>query len=267
MKKNSNHPSERLERDNIEKQNNFIEAKSIEKAISRNEIKSLNNSEYYSSKDKNIELIDQASDLIVKNEWLNPEIWKNLKEPEAKRVALERTGEKLSKIFKNPKPPLFVYEKSKKGELGHYKPEEWKIRMFAGEKTKFGDKLFGDDPRAALRTYCHEFRHSYQEEQILAYKKGFSTDENREKLELWADNWKHYIEAPDDKLAEIDYERYQRDYEKYKNQPIEKDADEFADLMTKRVYYRFSNEEEFAKWDEKEKFAKFNNDKNSKEYF
>jgi len=243
MKKNSDYPSERLERDDIEKQKNFIEAKSIEKALSRNEIKSLDNPENYPSKDKNIELIDQAGDLIVKNEeWLNPKVWKDKNDNE-KRWALEHTGEQLGKIFKHPNPPLFVQENSKEGELGHYNPEEWKIRMFAGEKTKFKDKLFG---------------HSYQEEQVLAYKRGFSTDVNKESVEMWSKNWDNYLEAPDDNDAKVDYEKYQKEYENYKKQPIEKDANEFADLITKRVYYRFSNPEEFAQYEENEKFARFN---------
>jgi hypothetical protein len=256
MKKNGNLPLGRFERDNTERQKGFVEAKSIEKALSRNEIKNLNNPEHYSSVEKNISRIDQVSDDIAENKWLNPEIWekKNIND---KRWDLEHTGEQLRKIFKHPNPPLFVQEKSKEGELGHYNPDEWKIRMFAGEKTKFKDKLFGDDPRVALHTYCHEFRHSYQEEQVLAYKKGFATEENKEVVGVWAKNWENYIDAPDDKLIEIDYEKYQKEYENYKNQPIEKDANEFADLITKRVFYRFSNPEEFAQYKENEKFARF----------
>jgi len=261
MKNTKNYFSER---DNVEEQNKRVENKTIENAMSQRDIEKLNRTEYHSNKE--IELLDKASNKLAKNEWLNPDIWKNMDDI-GKRIALEHVGEDLREIYKQPNPPLFVSDKSEEGELAYFDPKEWKIAMFKNEESKLGGKLFGEDPRGALNAYCHEFRHSYQEEQIQEYKKGFSTDENREKLELWADNWKHYIEAPDDKLAEIDYERYQRDYEKYKNQPIEKDVDEFADLMTKRVYYRFSNAEEFAKWDEKEKFAKFNNDKNSKAYF
>jgi len=261
MKNTKNYFSER---DNVEEQNKRVENNTIERAMSRREIENLNRTEYHSIKD--VELLDKASNKLAKNEWLNPDIWKN-KDDTEKRWALEHVGEDLRKIYKQPNPPLFVSDKSKEGELAYYNPEEWEIRMFKNEKTRWGDKLFGKDPREALNTYCHEFRHSYQEEQIQAYKKGFATAENGEKVEIWADNWKHYIEAPDDKLKEIDYERYQKEYEKYRSQPIEKDADRFADLMTKRVYYRFSNAEEFAKMEEKEKFAKFNNDKNSKVYY
>jgi len=222
MKKNGNLPLGKFERDNPERQKGFVEA------LSRNEIKNLDNPEHYSSVEKNINRIDQVSDNIAENKWLNPEIWKK-KNINDKRWDLEHTGEQLRKIFKHPNPPLFVQEKSKEGELGHYNPEEWKIRMFAGEKTKFKDKLFG----------------------------GFATEENKEVVGIWAKNWENYIDAPDDKLIEIDYEKYQKEYENYKNQPIEKDANEFADLITKRVYYRFSNPEEFAQYEENEKFARF----------
>lgn len=259
MMENNTHPSKRWEKEDIEEQKNFSEANLIERAISQNEIKNLEVPEYYSSTDRNLELMDQASDLIVQNEkWLDYDVWKE-KNDTGKRVALDRASSHLQQVYKHPRPPLLIEEKSKDGELGHYAPEKWKIGMFAGEKTAFGGKLFGEDPREAFRTYCHEYRHSYQEAQILAYKRGFATDEPKEIVEIWAENWDNYIDAPDKKLAETDYEKYKEGYENYKNQPIEKDAIEFANLMNKRVYYRFSNPEEYTRYcEEKEKFAKFN---------
>ena len=255
MKKTKNYFSER---DNAEEQNKRIENNSIEKAMSRREIENLNKTEYYSTRD--VELLDKASNELAKNDWLNPDIWKNKTDME-KRWALEHAGEDLRKIYKQPNPPLFISDKSEERELAHYDPKEWEIRIFKNEKTRWRDKLFGKDPREALHTYCHEFRHSYQEEQINAYEKGFSIGENKEKVAKWADNWKNYIEAPDDKLDVINHERYQKEKNEYENQSIEKDANRFADLITKRVYYRFSNAEEFAKMEEKEKFAKINNNK------
>jgi len=255
MKKTKNNFSER---DNIEEQNKRIENNSIEKVMSRREIENLNKTKYYSKRD--VELLDKASNELANNDWLNPDVWKNKTDME-KSWALEHAGEDLRKVYHHPNPPLLISDKNKESELGHYNPEEWEIKMFKNKKNKMGEKLFGEDPREALYTYCHEFRHSYQEEQIQAYKKGFSIDENEEKVGKWADNWKSYINAPDDKLARIDYERYQREYERYKNQPIEEDANRFADLITKRVYHRFSLLEEFAEMEKKEKIAKVINKK------
>lgn len=196
--------------------------------------------------------INQATEAIKKNEWMQPKKWQTLSNDE-KRIALEHSGKALRDAYKSPDPPLVTKNMGDPGLQGEYgdgyssdssdrsNPEnyvgsDYGIRMNENgidyEKNK---QLFGDDPHAALETYSHEFRHSYQQEQAHAYDKGFKTDDSM-KAKEWADNIKDYKQPPDSALANTDPEKYFREYEAYRNQPIEKDAREFGSRISSDVY-------------------------------
>lgn len=190
--------------------------------------------------------MDQAVDNIKKNDWMQPEKWKTLSNNE-KRIALEHSGKALRDAYNSPDPPLYT-EKTKPNELGSYGDgysydaksdkivgSDYGIKMNEEGIKERDRKLLGDDPKAALETYSHEFRHSYQSEQAHAYDKGFKVDDP-EKARKWSENLTNYKQPPEAELAKTEPERYYKEYEAYINQPVEKDAREFGEKLSKSIY-------------------------------
>jgi hypothetical protein len=161
--------------------------------------------------------IGQAAEGIRGQEWMKPEKWKTLSDDE-KRIALDYSGKELGRAYKSPEPPLTT-EKTNQNALGSYEDGatirnpngDYGIRMNEHGVGERNEKLFGDDPKTALETYSHEFRHSYQNEQ--AYK-----------------------QPPDAEMARTDPERYFKEYGAYRNQPVEVDARDFGDKVTSKTY-------------------------------
>ncbi len=193
--------------------------------------------------------LDQAATNIEKADWLQQEKWETLSTNE-KRIALDReAGIALSDAYDQPKPPIMT-DKADPNALGLYGDgyssdpstgeiigSDYGIRMNEDGMNERDEKLFGDDPKAALETYSHEFRHSYQAEQAGRFEKGFKTD-NPEQAREWSENNKgdNYRRPPDSELAKTDPEKYFQEYEAYRNQPVERDARDFASQLTDRVY-------------------------------
>ena len=73
------------------------------------------------------------------------------------------------------------------------------------------------DCKDLMNTLLHESRHAFQHRCV---KHPESCDVSPKVIEEWKDNQKHYIRPEDDFVA-------------YENQPIEKDANEFADSVMK----------------------------------
>jgi len=178
---------------------------------------------------KEVDRYQEASDRISKIEPLKPDLWK--KKNETDRVwILDRIGKELSEVYHTPKPDL-LQKLKERDELGSYSDGDWQIEINR-------ESLIGDDPKEAIRTYCHEFRHSCQHEQALAYEKEFPVDDPQ-KAEEWARNLQRYIEPPDDGTK--DPEHYQKRFSEYESQPVEKDARRFADEITERVFRKLNS--------------------------
>jgi hypothetical protein len=185
--------------------------------------------------------IGQAAEGIRGQEWMKPEKWKTLSDDE-KRIALDYSGKELGRAYKSPEPPLTT-EKTNQNALGSYEDGatirnpngDYGIRMNEHGVGERNEKLFGDDPKTALETYSHEFRHSYQNEQAHAYDKGFAVD-NPGKAREWSENLKDYKQPPDAEMARTDPERYFKEYGAYRNQPVEVDARDFGDKVTSKTY-------------------------------
>jgi len=196
------------------------------------------------------ERLGQAAEDMKKLDWMKPEKWETLGNDE-KRIALEHSGRVLGEVYHTPDPPLFT-EKAPPDELGKYgdgysfdrtepsNPEkytgfDYRIKMNEEGVKEIDKRLFGDDPKIALETYAHEFRHSYQTEQAHAFDKGFETD-NPENAKEWSENLKDYRNPPIPELAKSNPDRYFEMYEVYRNQPVEEDAREFAENLSSRIY-------------------------------
>ena len=187
--------------------------------------------------------LDQAGEAIKNIEEMKPEKWKTLSDKE-KIWALDHCGKTFRDSYNHPNPPLFT-ERAESNKLGEY-GDGWSYNKTAGsdygirmneEGTKeMNKKLFGDDPRAALETYAHEFRHSYQCEQAHAFDKGLEVDDP-DKAKEWSGNLgENYKPAPDAETAKTDPEEYIRVYEAYKNQSVERDAREFGEKISSKIY-------------------------------
>jgi len=194
--------------------------------------------------------LNTSSEQIKKMEWTQPEKWRTLDETQ-KRVALDRIGEVLMRSYDHPKPSLFVEENKDKKAIGSYGDgyksdssgnligADYGIELNReGELKRAHEKIFGKDPKLALGAYAHEFRHSYQYEQASRYEKPqfASLVDNPEKAREWSENIKTYNEAPPKELLDKDPDEYRKRFDKYANQPVEKDANNFADELIKRIY-------------------------------
>jgi hypothetical protein len=93
------------------------------------------------------------------------------------------------------------------------------------EGRKQNEKLLGNDPAAALETYAHEFRHSYQREQVNVNSKPQFRNlvDDPDRAYEWEKNFQDY------KDPDVDPEGYYR-------QPVEADARRFAQKLVRRVF-------------------------------
>jgi hypothetical protein len=177
--------------------------------------------------------LDTAAESLKQIEWLKPKKWAQLDIHE-KAVALNAAGRVLSEAYHHPDPPLLVKDMGDPGLLGAYgdgyrfdkdtgeiEGADYGIIMNRAAEIDY-EKLFGADPVVALRTYAHEFRHSYQAEQTTRYgKPQFRSLVDDPQA---AQEWLHDYIAPEE------------DYDAYRNQPVEKDAREFAEELVRRLY-------------------------------
>lgn len=184
--------------------------------------------------------LGDAGDRIQKLDEIRPERWAQLDNLERKYV-LDAVGRELGHVYEHPAPPLSVEDMGDPRLMGTYgdgysldKPtgevvgSEYGITMNEGGDMG-REHLFSDDPREALRTYAHEFRHSYQHEQAhrseIPHFRNLVDD--AEKAQVWSDNLKPGGYIPPE-----------QGYEAYHNQPVESDARQFADDLVERVYGR-----------------------------
>lgn len=179
--------------------------------------------------------LDAAAEGIEQIDCLKPKAWTRLDKYQ-RRVTLDLAGRELTKVYRHPSPPLIITERSDDRRLqGEYNDEDYWIFMNRAAEANRETKLFGDDPVPALRTYAHEWRHSYQWEQATGWETMPLVDDP-DKAMRWSWNIKDYKEPPDETLDKTDHQRYQKEFEAYREQPVEKDANRFADELVKRVY-------------------------------
>ena len=188
------------------------------------------------------ERLESAAEQISKMEQLRPDVWSRLTETQ-KEWSLRRVGEKLSRVYECPAPP-FIASSLPPGRAGGYSDWNYLTRLDHQE-------IRSNDVHEALDSYCHEFRHAYQNEQAGRYDSGYlhrqefhlrsyrSETEGRfnspfrhlchdeAKAAQWAEN-----------LRPGNYVSSDVDPERYRGQPVEKDAWDFAGRITDAVRRR-----------------------------
>lgn len=170
---------------------------------------------------------------LAQIEWLTAAQWRNL-DIHQKVVALNLAGKALGEVYRIPAPPLLVQRWEDRYAFGAYgdgysfnartgmvEGADYQIAMNALAETDC-KRLFGENPAAALETYAHEFRHAWQAEQVLCSQKPQFRN-LVDDLDA-AEEWQHEYVSPE------------ADYEAYYNQPVEKDARDFAAAVVLRLY-------------------------------
>lgn len=180
--------------------------------------------------------MEEAAGKLREIDGLHPEKWQKMDIYERKAV-LNQAGRALESTYHTPRPPLLVKELDAPNALGSYgdgyrfndttgevEGADYRITMNESGVAQDG-ALFGDDPRRALHTYSHEFRHGYQAEQATRFEKPQFRKlvDAPDQAQDWSENNRHY-QPPG------------AGYEAYRSQPVERDARTFADELVDRVY-------------------------------
>ena len=183
--------------------------------------------------------LDEAAQRIKKIDGLKPERWAKMDVYERK-ATLNAVGRELGQVYHHPAPPLFIENMGDRRLLGEYGDgysyDKSTNRVIGGE---YGVRMneqggaewsrYMDDPREALRTYTHEFRHSYQHEQAhrseIPHFRNLVDDSA--KAETWSENLRPGGYAPPE-----------GGFGAYESQPVEVDARQFAQDLVDRVYGR-----------------------------
>jgi hypothetical protein len=179
--------------------------------------------------------LDSAVGRLSELEGLQRDVWSTLDIYE-KRIILNQVGRTLGEIYDHPAPPLLIEDLEDETLQGFYadgyvfneqservEGSDYGMKLNARAERDH-ERLFGDDPTLALETYAHEFRHSYQAEQVARSRKTQFRNlvDNTES----ARKWDHEYVSPES------------DYEEYCSQPVEKDARDFAEELVRRLYSR-----------------------------
>lgn len=164
---------------------------------------------------------------------LSPSVWRSL-DVHGKAAVLNRIGALLAETYNLPRPPLIVKSLGSPSSLGAYgdgyifdeqtsdiRGSDYGISLNEQGSDHF-QRMFGDDPRLAVETYAHEFRHSYQAEQLLRSQKSqfHQLVDDVRAVEAWA----HPYCSPND------------DFDAYWNQPVERDARAFSEYLTAQLF-------------------------------
>jgi len=86
------------------------------------------------------------------------EQWEKTKDPGVRSVLLEKVGREMMDVHEAPAPPIHVKELGP-GVLGKYYDREFRMEL---EKSQ----LEQDNPKDALETYLHEYRHAEQSYEV-----------------------------------------------------------------------------------------------------
>lgn len=183
-----------------------------------------------------------AAGALRDQEWLQPERWEKLDESE-RRAALSDAGRSLRDTYECADPPVLPKdfpEYSGGKLLGFYADGATKGAPDGDYELALNKDLMAEgDPREALGNYLHEFRHAYQHEMATRYEKPqFRNFVHDVKLaEEWSANFHDYQESPPEGMAQDD-PAFRDLFDRYENQPVERDAREFSQRLLRELYRR-----------------------------
>ena len=179
---------------------------------------------------------ETAAERLRNLDGLKEDKWKSMDVTQRAWV-LNAAGKELAKVYDQPPPPLMVKDLESPAELGAYGDGQTRdFRTGTVEGADYGitmnargeirnENLFGDDPRTALHTYAHEYRHSYQWEQARRVEMPQFTNlvDDPKQAGEWRENLRNYTQP-------------EAGYDAYFSQTVEADARRFADEIVSRVF-------------------------------
>jgi hypothetical protein len=182
------------------------------------------------------ERLEAAASRINQIDELKQENWSQF-DVFRRRLVLDSAGRELMHVYGTPGPPLLLEELPDKQERGNYSDDYYRTHINRTAELQSGE-LLGDNAQEALKTYIHEWRHSYQHQQVdMSNKPQFrNLVHNPDKAAQWATNFPAYQNPPPEELFHTDPELYRAKYQKYRHQPVEEDAHQFAEELVAKAY-------------------------------
>lgn len=159
---------------------------------------------------------------------LNPEIWRNLSEEEKMDYfqSLENCMAMESNRDSCKVNGKFLYTGEEGVVLGAYNPETREIDINVSQFDEYS--LYGNEPSRLTQTCLHEGRHALQHQVAEGTVKYPDSKV--------AEEWRHNLE-------EGNYISYKRNPKAYYNQPVERDAREFAETRYEALLAEKANME------------------------
>jgi hypothetical protein len=147
------------------------------------------------------------------------ERWEETKDPLVREKLLDRVGREMMNVHEAPPAPLYPKQMAD-NELGAYNDRDFRTDM--NER-----QLEQDDPRDALETYLHEYRHVEQnyEAQKAQAALAHSVDPERAAAVGYNLEPRHYIDG-------------RQDMDAYQKQLVETDAERFGTTTAKEILER-----------------------------
>ena len=132
-----------------------------------------------------------------------------------RRYELERVGHHFQETHEAPAPPIYPEQFDDPRLMGKYVDEDFRIEM--------REDLFGqEDPRNALETYLHEYRHAAQYYDVERSQGALAHEVDRDRTAAIEDSLDRYVSPGEDEQG-------------YFDQLAERDAREFAERETDRI--------------------------------
>jgi hypothetical protein len=135
--------------------------------------------------------------------------------PVEREYELDAVGNHLMERYEAPAPPVLGEHFEDPRLLGEYDDADFRIEV--NERL-----LESPDPREALETYLHEYRHAQQAYEVERSNSPLARDAERREAAEWEAEMDHYTPPERDELA-------------YFDQPVERDAREFGHDWAERI--------------------------------
>ncbi len=156
----------------------------------------------------------QAVESMKEVQGIRPDAWEGLNEDE-RLAALQEVEDRMAATQGRPSAEVVEYEAGP-GNFGHYDPETNQIGV--GSYS-----LENDDVNTVTDTVIHEGRHAYQHYAVEHPE----VHPKPEEVQAWRDNMPEYGGT---------YITFDEDPEDYREQPVEADAWEYGNRISRRLY-------------------------------
>lgn len=170
--------------------------------------------------------VSAAIERLRRIDGLEPARWR-VADSSDRQHAIREANRALAESFGRPSPEVIFVGTGDKLELSRRTEGQWSGYDRSGQPyfieiaARFLDKTREPEPREAVNTICHEYRHVYQREVL---RDELNPAEPGSPEASWAKNF-------DD-----GYVDYRENFDAYESQPVERNSRKFADDICRRLY-------------------------------